>query len=124
VALYAVSAVLPDPTFCKQPKKCLKQQCFGHLQNVGSGNAAETVQCHLETLQSKAELTKKDIIVHKPDPNKYYIPAFKTTLTGGQALPVKTLFNFVQEPLEHFSGLFSGVHHSLDEDTLRLSRHS
>ena len=79
--------MLPDPTFCKQPKKCLKQQCFGHLQNVRSGNAAETAQCHLQTLHSKAELTKKDIIVHKPDPNKYYIPAFKATLTGGQALP-------------------------------------
>ena len=58
--------------------------------------------------------------------NKYYIPAFKATLTGWQALPWKTLFNFIQDPLEHFSGLFSGMHHSkwLDEDTFWLSRHS
>ena len=60
------------------------------------------------------------------NPNKYYIPAFKATLTGGQALPWKTLCNFVQDPLEHFSGLFSGIHHStwLDEETLRLSKQS
>ena len=41
--VYTALAVLPDPTFCKQPKHCLKQQCFGHLQNVGSGNNPETV---------------------------------------------------------------------------------
>ena len=40
MALYTVSALLPDPTICKQPKHCLKQQRFVHLQNVGSGNNA------------------------------------------------------------------------------------
>ena len=71
MALYTDSAVLLHSTFCKQPKHCLKQQCFrqcfGHLQNVESGNNAETVyiQCHLKakTLQSKAELTQKDFVV-------------------------------------------------------------
>ena len=43
VALYAVSAVLPDHKFCKQPEDCLKQQLFGCLPNLGSGNTAETV---------------------------------------------------------------------------------
>ena len=43
VALYVVSAVLPDHKFCKQPKDWLKQQLFGCLQNLGSGNTAETV---------------------------------------------------------------------------------
>ena len=38
-----LSAALLDPTLCKQPKICLKHQCLGHLQNVGSGNNAETV---------------------------------------------------------------------------------
>jgi hypothetical protein len=44
VALLAVAALLPDPTFCKQPKNCHFGQIFGCLQNVGSGNNATTVK--------------------------------------------------------------------------------
>ena len=43
MAIYVVSAVLPDHKFCKRPKDWLKQQLFGCLQNLGSGNTAETV---------------------------------------------------------------------------------
>ena len=67
MALYTVSELLPDPILCKWPKHCCFRQCFGCLQNVGSRKHCwNCVQRHLQTLQSKAELSQKDFVVLYP----------------------------------------------------------
>ena len=38
VALYAITSVLHDPQFCKQPKNSYFIQFFSCLQNFESGN--------------------------------------------------------------------------------------
>jgi hypothetical protein len=48
VALLAVVALLPDPTFCKQPKNYHFGQIFGCLQNAATVNSATPKHCSLK----------------------------------------------------------------------------